>query len=38
VADQPRARAEDRLLEESTSLLADFFNGQVIDLEPQDEA
>jgi DNA polymerase-3 subunit gamma/tau len=38
VADQPRARTEDRLLEESTSLLADFFNGQVIDLEPQDEA
>ena len=36
--DKPPARAADRLLEESTTLLADFFNGQVIALEPQDEA
>ncbi|MEB3259796.1 MAG: DNA polymerase III subunit gamma/tau [Cyanobacteriota bacterium] len=36
-ADTP-PRAADRLLDESTSLLADFFNGQVIALDPQDEA
>ena len=35
--EKPQTRAEDRLLEESTTLLADFFNGQVIALEPQDE-
>ena len=34
---QPRTGTEERLLEESTSLLADFFNGQVIAMDPQEE-
>jgi DNA polymerase-3 subunit gamma/tau len=34
---QPSTGTEDRLLEESTSLLADFFNGQVIAMDRQEE-
>ncbi len=33
----PLEGAQERLLEESTTLLADFFNGQVIALAPQEE-
>ncbi|MFN9645809.1 MAG: DNA polymerase III subunit gamma/tau [Cyanobacteriota bacterium] len=33
----PLEGAQERLLEESTTLLADFFNGQVIALSPQEE-
>jgi hypothetical protein len=34
----PMARGEDRSLETSTTLLADFFNGQVIDMESTEDA
>ncbi|MFM1798426.1 MAG: hypothetical protein RLZZ117_704 [Cyanobacteriota bacterium] len=35
--DKPEPQAEERLLEESTTLLADFFHGQVITLDAQEE-
>jgi DNA polymerase-3 subunit gamma/tau len=34
---QPSTGTEERLLEESSTLLADFFNGQVIAMDPQEE-
>ncbi|MFN9659395.1 MAG: hypothetical protein ACK6BC_03320, partial [Cyanobacteriota bacterium] len=35
---KPQERADDRRLEESAHLFADFFNGQVIAMEPHEEA
>ncbi|MFN9622120.1 MAG: DNA polymerase III subunit gamma/tau [Cyanobacteriota bacterium] len=36
-AAQPATRPENHLLEESSTLLADFFNGQVIVMDPQED-